>query len=485
LTSGAKVVLSTVAVNLKDCPPFGTLLPADLTPADRAAYAQFCQTGAAAAAQGRFAVAQADFQRATELCPEAAEAQFQLAACLGQLTNGAAARDHFEKAVDADTLPFRADSRINERIRTAAHKFAGDSLVLCDAVTALSAASPEGNPGAEFFYEHVHLNPAGNYALARAWAESVAGLLPLACKREARPDWAAQAECEQLLGLTDWNRVSILEEVLRRLQRPPFSGQSGHAPQVARLQREIDSVRQRLNVAAAPQAREVYQRALRRAPEDYRLHENYAEFLEALREWPAAISAREKVCALLPHSYFPRYALGVDLKDAGALAEARAALLQAAALKPDDVDILLELGIVSARQANWEVARQHLAAARRIGPTDPRVPLYLGEVLGKLGLRDEAAASLREAIRLAPADWQAHHRLASNFAQEGRLLDAATEYQEALRLNPASVKTKLGLTTVLLSLQREPEAIQQLNAVLAQEPNNSAALELRRKVRGW
>ncbi len=483
LASGAKVVLSTVAVNLKDCPPFGTQLPEGFSPADRSAYEQLCQDGAAAEAQGRFADAQSDFQLATGLCPQAAEAQFQLATCLLHLTNGTTARQHFQMAMDTDTLPFRADSRINESIRAAARKHAGESLVLCDAAEALSASSPNGVSGKEFFYEHVHLNPNGNYALAIVWAGQVEKLLEPSLKGGARPAWASQVECEQLIGLTDWNRVSIFEDILRRVQQPPFSSQSGNAQRVARLQGEIDGLRLQLTSEAVTQSRETYLKALRRAPEDFRLHENYAEFLEALHELKPAIAEREKVCELIPCTYFPFYALGVDLKDAGALPEAREALRKAAALNPDQGDNWQELGIVSARQGEWEQARHELETARRFSPEEPQVPLYLGEVLWKLGQHSEAMASLRVAIRLAPSDWQPHYRLASDLAQEADFSGAATEYQEALRLNPAQVKTKLGLVAVLLNLGREPEAVRQLDEILLQEPGNQAALELRRKIR--
>jgi tetratricopeptide (TPR) repeat protein len=482
--SGAKIVLSTVAVNLKDCPPFGSVPGADLPATNRTAYEKLCQDGSAAEAQGRFADAQSDFERAVEMCPESAEAEFQLAACLMRSTNATAARPHFLKAVDNDTLPFRTDSTINETIRASARRFAGESLVLCDTVEALSAASPEGIPGEELFYEHVHLNPNGNYALALAWAGQVEKLLAPALKRGARPSWASQAECEQWLGLTDWNRVSILEHILQRVQRPPFSGQSGNTQQVARLRNEIAGLRQRLTDGAAAQAQEVYLRALRRAPENFRLHGNYAEFLEARHELKSAIAERKEVCELTPHSYFPYYTLGVDLKEAGALAEARQTLLKAFALKPDEGDVRLELGTVCARQGDWEQARRELEAARRFSPEDPHPALFLGEVLWKLERRSEALASLREAARLDPSDWQPHYRLGSDLAQQNQLSDAAVEYHEALRLNPASVRARLGLATVLANLGREPEAAQQVDEALKLEPTNPAALEFRRKFKG-
>jgi tetratricopeptide (TPR) repeat protein len=484
LDSGAKIVLSTVAVNLKDCPPFGSVSGPPPAAGGRTEYETLCRAGTAEQTQGRFAQAAAKFQQAAEMCPQSAEVRFQLATCQLALTNASAARLNFQAAADDDALPFRADTRINAAIRTAARQHAGASLILCDAAGALGANSPDGVPGRELFYEHVHLNPDGNYALAVAWAGQIETLLAPALKRGAMPDWASQTECEQLLGLTDWNRVSILEDILRRIQTPPFSGQVGNAEEVARLRAEIDGVRQRLTSEAAVSARAIYQRALRRAPENFRVHEACAEFLEAAHELTLAIAERAKVCELVPGNYFPCYALGVDLKEAGRLPEARAALLKAAALKPDECDILVELGMVYARQNEWEKARQELEVARRSAPDDPRIPLYLGEVLWMLERRSEALASLREAIRLAPTDWQPHYRLASDLAKAGSFSEAVTEYQAALRLNATHVKSKLGLAGVLANLGRQPEALRQLDEVLVLDPGNQAANQLRQKLRG-
>lgn len=483
LASGAKLILSTVAVNLKDCAPFGTISNTNLPPANRAAYEKFCQEGTVAEAQGHLAVGQTAFQQAAEILPHSAEVQYRLATCLLRLTNTTAALPHFLQANDDDTLPFRADTRINRIIRVATGRFGGQSLSLCDAAELL-ATNVGGIPGEELFYEHVHLNPNGNYALAIAWAGQVEKLLSPALKRGARASWASQAECEQWLGLTDWNRISILEDILRRIQRPPFSSQPGNGRQTAHLRDEITALRQRLTDDAATQAQQVYLGALSRDPQNFRLHQNYAEFLEVRQEWKPAIAEREKVCELLPWFYFPYYALGLDLKDAGALAEARETLLKAASLGPDQGDVRMELGIVCGRQGDWEQARRELDAAHRLSPGNPQAVLYLAEVLWKLDQRAEAIAALREAIHLAPSDWQPHYRLASDLAQQGHFPEAAAEFQQALRLNPTSVKTMLGLAPILMRLGRESEALQQIDQALKLEPTNQAALEFRRKLRG-
>ncbi|HYG23169.1 MAG TPA: tetratricopeptide repeat protein [Verrucomicrobiae bacterium] len=481
--SGARILLSTVAVNLKDCAPFGTLSSGNLPEADRKTFDELCAEGMTAEIQGRCAAGISAFQRATEMFPHSADASYHLATCQMLATNDLEARHNFLKAADNDTLPFRADSRINDVIRTAARQNEEKSVLLCDAAETLNAASPGGVSGDELFYEHVHPNPNGNYALALAWAERVESMLPPELKAGAKSSWPSQDECEQWLGLTDWNRVSILEDVLRRMGRPPFVGRFGHSNQVARLQAAIAVRRQRMTDEAAAQAREVYVDALRRSPEDFRLHANYAEFLEDRRDWKPAIAARRKVCELIPGYYFPHYVLGVDLKEAGELAEAREALLRSIALKADGCDVWLELGTVSARQGEWERARQELESARGFDPAEPRAALFLGEVLWKLERRDEAMANWREAIQLDPMNWQPHYRLARGLAQMSDFSGSAAEYRAVLGLNPANLKAKVEFAAVLLSLGHQLEALQQLDETLRLDPTNRMAQELAGKIR--
>ena len=92
--------------------------------------------------------------------------QYRLGRCDLALTNNNQARRDFELARDYDALEFRADTHINSAISEAASRHAGQGVYLLDAAGALAQSSPEGIPGLEFFYEHVHLNFAGNYLLA-------------------------------------------------------------------------------------------------------------------------------------------------------------------------------------------------------------------------------------------------------------------------------------------------------------------------------
>ena len=142
--------------------------------------------------------------------------------------------------MDADALPFRADSRINGLLKVAARKFAGRNLVLCDAAAALAAAAPEGRSrGGVVLRARSSEFLRGNYLLARAWAEQIQNQLAARLTRPAAADWLSQEQCERLLGLTDWNRVSVLEEVAQQMQEPPFTDQLDNERRLARLKDQI------------------------------------------------------------------------------------------------------------------------------------------------------------------------------------------------------------------------------------------------------
>lgn len=255
LNSGAKVVVSTVAVNLKDCPPFASAADPDLPQGRRETFEQLCADGNRAEEQCLWTQAVGRYEQAAALDPHFAELQFHWGACLLHLAHTNWASEHLQLACDNDALPFRADSAINDVIRQEGRRVAGGNLVLCDAASALADESPAGICGQESFFEHVHLCFDGNYRLARAWAFQVEHLLPEPIKAAAFPGWASQKLCERRLGLTDWNRCNVIDEVLRRLGHPPLSGQSNNRRRSEALRSWQSTLREKTDGAAALQAR--------------------------------------------------------------------------------------------------------------------------------------------------------------------------------------------------------------------------------------
>ena len=236
--SGAKVVVSTVGSNLRDCSPFGSLHRASLAAAKAAEWEDLYQAAGVLETQGKYAEAVAQYQRAAQVDDQFADLQFRLGRCQAALGRHEEARRYFAKARDLDTLRFRTDSRLNEIIRRVAGEWQTQGVRLADTEAAFVQASADGIPGQEWFYEHVHLKFRGNYLVARQLAEQVVqclaeptgggagvsaattGVSPAVRSDGIRPFLSA-AECAQRLGLTDWDRLCQEEEMNRRTSRPP------------------------------------------------------------------------------------------------------------------------------------------------------------------------------------------------------------------------------------------------------------------------
>jgi tetratricopeptide (TPR) repeat protein len=293
--AGARVIVSTVATNLKDCAPFGSLHREGLGPDALRSWSALVQQGAEQENAGSYAAALKSYLAAAGIDDEYAELEFRIARCLEALGDYNAAREHFLRARELDTLRFRADSKINDINRSVAHAFPDVELVDTDAI--FSKESLNGVIGSELVYEHVHLTPNGSYLLARAMFLQIANQLPSDAGHPLQAeDVPSQPECERLLAFTKFDRSRVTAEMLRRLQEPPFTNQLNHSDQVLKLMMKADSSDESPNDTAAQ-----YQWALARRPDDRILHFNYGVFLNPYN--PAA--AAEQFNVARPCDGFP------------------------------------------------------------------------------------------------------------------------------------------------------------------------------------
>jgi tetratricopeptide (TPR) repeat protein len=268
--SGAQVIVSTVATNLKECAPFASQHRADLSQNDLRKWTDLVQQASALEQAGAYDQAIQLYTDALSLDDQYAELEFRIARCRLKLGDDSEANRHFERARDLDTLRFRADSRINDINRSVASSF--QEVALVDAATLLSRQSQNGIIGSDLIYEHVHLTPLGNYLLARAIFQPIASRI--AGHAVADGDVPSQAECDHLLAFTGYDRSRIAGEMLQRLQQPPFTNQLNHQEQMFR--RMVDAQ----STAEAPDTTEAeYRWAIARNPADRILHYNHGLFL--------------------------------------------------------------------------------------------------------------------------------------------------------------------------------------------------------------
>lgn len=468
--SGATVLLNTVGVNLRDCPPFGSLPGHTLPSAKQAEFEELYTNSLQAAAQRQWAAAENSFAQAARLDDKLADFQYQWAESLLAQTNPGEARTHFQLACDYDALPFRADSHINGMIRNEPHRIKNDRLIVCDAARALADGSSSGICGDETFFEHVHFDFDARYRLARAWAQQIEPLFPPTTNQ-----WLSRVECEQRLGLSPWNRSQVMHLMVERMQMPPLSSQSNNQERRDILESRIKSELAKMNRDLADRTRQNFEQLAAQRPDDFFLHENYAVFLELSGDIPGATAQWKHFRDLLPQDPLGYFEAGRLLILQQRYAEAETLLRETLAIRPSRTDGWTELGGALALQRKYSEALECFDTALKQDSHDSQIYLKRGKVLARLNRHEEAMASYRTGLALNPADGMIHHELALELVAAGQVDAAGGEFREAAQFSQNNVALRFDYGTWLLRQQQWPEAQREFEAVLQLEPGNVRA----------
>ncbi len=464
--SGAEVLLATVPVNLRDCPPFGSMHRAGLDAAGRREWEQCFARGVKAETERRFADALAAYQQAALSDADFAELAFRRARCELALGQTAAAQADFRLARDLDTLRFRADSRLNEIIRQTA---AARRVPLVDAEAECARRSPDGLPGDNLFYDHVHLNFAGNYAVATLFAAAVEQALSGAAP-SAREAWLAENEVGRRLAFTDFNRERVGEEMQARLRQPPFASQLNFPEREAQWQRRLAALHTAPTNFVAD-----YRAAVALAPEDWLLHAHFGRLLEAAGDASGATAQWQEVRRLLPHEPDAWFHLGDLAYTAARYAEADALFREALQRRPDATEALNGRGLADAALGRTREAARQFETALHLKPRFTAARVNLALLLAKGGRTDRALAQYREALRLDTNNVGARIDLAKLLAGLGRTDEALALYEEAARLQPDNAVAQFNLGNALVARGRHAEARPHYAAAVQARPDFAEA----------
>jgi tetratricopeptide (TPR) repeat protein len=547
LHSGAKVFVSTVARNLKDCGPFASDHRTGLPAEELSRWDSLYQAGIQAQQAGRAAEAIDSFRQAAKSDDSFAEAHFRWGQCSLALGQEAEAARQFALACDLDTLRFRADSRINEIIRRTASVHSREGVQLVDSDAAMSQQSPHGLAGEEFLYEHVHLNFEGNYLVARALAEQIGPAL----SAPAQHPWPTADECARRLGWNDYTRREGVKDILSRLNDPPFAEQASNRQQYARLLQQIEQLQPAALPDSLRQEKARTQEAAEAAPDDWILQENLAHLQQQSGDIAGAVETLQHVARLLPQNPEVWQGLGIALETAKRDEEAMAAFQQAIRLCPESVvgmnclaelyarenhpgEAAREFQQVLRRKPYWGPAHLGLGKALeamgktqeakeefeeslknrvsspesfntlgkfsfsrgwygaaatnftdslRLYPDDAETHVNLGLTLVKLGLRTEAKAHYAEAVRLQPKFAEAHFCLGLELGKDGDAAGAATEFAQAVRLKPELIEARVNLGIALANQHLNQRALDQFEEVLRRDSKNQTALAYAKALR--
>jgi len=497
--SGAKVILSTVASNLKDCPPFASLHRPDLGEAQKAQWEAAYRSGIEAEEGRNLPAALAAYGRAAHIDDSYAELQFRWARTEWLSGDFERARSHFGLARDYDTLRVRADDRLNEIVRQVASNCSTQGVGFVDGNQVLAGKCPHGVTGEEVLFEHVHLNYHGNYWLARSVAAEIENLKPaaLAGQRRAGPDWISEEECYAQLGLNDWDRYQTREILRERLEHPPFTAQLDHREQYERVKTQAASLRRDLTPERLAEAVQVCRRAVSLAPQDWVLHQKLGALLEKAGDVPGAVKELQKAVAAVPHYPDAHYDLGLLLETQGRNAEAAAALKLALDLRPDDPPVLNALGRALAAQHQLAEAIRCYERAIRSKPDFGEALVNLRLALNSIGTNATAQARVKqetaggvdlgvmlqqgeqvnevirrntEILRTNPRDAKAHYQLGEAFRLMGRYAEAQAQYAEAVRDQPDFAEAHCMLGLALAKAGKQSEAMEQFAEALRLKP---------------
>jgi tetratricopeptide (TPR) repeat protein len=454
--SGATVILSTMPVNFRDCPPLASLHHESLPAEKLDEWQKWFSAGTNAQAAGRFEEALSHFRKADEIDDTFAELAFQQAKCELELKQSGPADSDYRRARDLDTLRFRADSPINEIIRQTA-KAEGISLLDTDETFARFAAE-------ELFYDHVHLNFTGNYRVAllfaaeleRHWPEPRGNNLP----------WLTETEVAQRLAFTAFDEHRIGEEMRARMQQPPFNTQSNFRARDQHWRATLAEL-----PAAPASCASNYPAAVASAGEDWLLHANFARVLEAAGDNTNAAAQWAEVSRLLPHSPEGWANLGRLARLAGDNTRARNFLQTALKEQPESVATRTEFAILEDSLGRTESARREFLSVLRVQPGFSPARINLGLLLAHQGDIAGATAEFREELRWHPDNVEARINLANFLAAHGKTAEALPWYQEALALEPENPIVRYNFGRVLMAENHPAEAVTNFEVALRQRPD--------------
>jgi len=365
---GVPVLLCEVSSNLRTQVPFGSAHAPGF--AQEGLFLRFLSEAEAMLKKGELDRALASIERAAGLDSAYAEARYLKGRILDARGKTDDARREYRAARELDTIPFRAPDELNRVI----HKVAaacGIPLVPVDSL--LSAASPGGIPGDEFFLEHLHFKAQGNDWIARALA-----------MRICDEGWVAPREQWR------WNQELPPVEYMRQAGVTELDLEIGD--------QRVHMLRQKWPYVRTEREPQPYQS--RRAP---KIAELADAFVHKRIELPEAHNA-----------------LGRYFQDKGDVGRALAEYLSSFRMFPLDPAPAVTAGELWLRLAQPARAGRLFAQALNLQPDDERTLLLLAQVQMGAGKTEEAARLISRALEINPQSQPAQKLREAIAARTGR-----------------------------------------------------------------
>ncbi len=166
--------------------------------------------------------------------------------------------------------------------------------------------------------------------------------------------------------------------------------------------------------------------------------------------------------------------LGVQLQDAGRLADAEALYRQVLDADPHEANAKYRLAVVCQMQGRNAEAIDHYRQLLQIKPESPKVHNNLGLAYAAQGQPADALASYQAAIRLKPDFAEAFNNLGNLHSSGGASDQAVIAYRHAVALKPHYSAAWINLGRACLDQRQLAEAVHSFQEALTQQPQNVA-----------
>ncbi len=151
--------------------------------------------------------------------------------------------------------------------------------------------------------------------------------------------------------------------------------------------------------------------------------------------------------------------LGDLNREQGSLQRAQAAYDKALEIRPQDPQVLTNMGLLHSQAGNLTEAVRTFQQSLSQAPNQPLTRVNLGIALETAGDPAGARAAFEEAVQQNPHEALAHFNLGNLHQRAGRLDEALVAYRAAVLADPGLGRAYFEAARALILLERAPEAL--------------------------
>ncbi|HOC67269.1 MAG TPA: hypothetical protein PKO23_00545 [Candidatus Hydrogenedentes bacterium] len=428
----AQTALCTVGCNLRDWPPEISTHSKTLTAEERDQWDLNCHNGDAEAEKQVYKTAIDFYRHAAAIDDMHAGLLYKLAQCYRAVGDYTRARDYYYQAADKALNFSSANRHINGIIRETVSCHTTTGIRLIDTEGALARQSPDGIPGAESFYDQVHLRFEGNYIIAAEIFKNIGNLVykdDASDKKTLEPP--SLERCKQLMGYSPGIFLSELRQVREALQ---------NSPSPPDLQALISHLEPQVGEDITATILEGYHQALMMDGENTRVRYRYAELLNNSGRKLQALEHARILVKHEPINWYHNTALITALMD-----------------------------------THREEAYEQSKVLTALYPEYAGIEEVAGTAALGAGLLDQAIRHFRNAVDLNGRYAYYHRKLGSALALKGNFSEAKSAFKNTLKIDCAQTDAVIGdLRTAVYKFQEADnwnKAVEGLQTIVRLQPD--------------